>query len=187
MSKGLIMDKIWFTSDTHFGSERTLELSKRPFDNTRQMDAALILNWNSVVDNEDTVYHLGDFGNADIISNLNGKRIFVIPGNNDDYDILDRLREDKRVFFIRNNYILKKSCTGISFDLQLVHEPEFGAGDGNFFLFGHIHQLQMIKENGLNVGTDCHRFFPIDTATILFYHNAILNHYDKNVFMGRIG
>lgn len=96
----------WFTSDTHFGSDRTLELSVRPFSNTRKMDATLILNWNSVVGQEDTVYHLGDFGNGDAIQYLKGKRIFVLPGNNDDSDVLDRLREDERVYFIRNNHIL---------------------------------------------------------------------------------
>lgn len=71
--------------------------------------------------------------------------------------------------------------------VQLVHEPEFGRGVDKFFLFGHIHQLQMVKKNGLNVGTDCHRFFPIDAETVLFYYKAITNHYDKNVFMKRLG
>ena len=57
------MSKIWFTSDTHFSSERTLELSKRPFKSVEEMDKILIENWNSVVGQNDTVYHIGDFGN----------------------------------------------------------------------------------------------------------------------------
>ena len=36
------MSKIWFTSDTHFSSERTLELSKRPFKSVEEMDKILI-------------------------------------------------------------------------------------------------------------------------------------------------
>ena len=49
------MSKIWFTSDTHFSSERTLELSKRPFRSVEEMDKILIENWNSVVgENEGT-------------------------------------------------------------------------------------------------------------------------------------
>ena len=37
----------WFaTSDTHFGAERTLELSRRPFRNVGEMDLTLISNWN---------------------------------------------------------------------------------------------------------------------------------------------
>lgn len=30
--------RIWFTSDTHFGSERTLRLSKRPFNSVEEMN-----------------------------------------------------------------------------------------------------------------------------------------------------
>lgn len=54
--------KLWFTADTHFSQQRTLELSKRPFDSVAQMDKQIIDNWNSVVSAEDTVYHLGDVG-----------------------------------------------------------------------------------------------------------------------------
>ena len=34
----IIMNKIWFTSYTHFGSERTLQLSKRSFKSVKEMD-----------------------------------------------------------------------------------------------------------------------------------------------------
>ena len=30
--------KIWFTSDTHFGSEKTIRKSVRPFKSTKAMD-----------------------------------------------------------------------------------------------------------------------------------------------------
>ena len=33
---------IYFTADTHFGSKRTLELSKRPFKDTDEMDNYII-------------------------------------------------------------------------------------------------------------------------------------------------
>ena len=79
------MSKIWFTGDTHFSSERTLELSKRPFRSVEEMDKILIENWNSVVGENDTVYHLGDFGNYEIIKQLNGS-INLIKGNYDRND-----------------------------------------------------------------------------------------------------
>ena len=40
---------IWFTSDTHFGAKRTLELSRRPFNTVREMDLEMISNWNKRV------------------------------------------------------------------------------------------------------------------------------------------
>ena len=49
-------------------------------------------------------------------------------------------------------------------------------------MFGHIHKLQMVKKNGLNVGVDCHNFKPISLEEVLWYKNAIENHYDINVF-----
>ena len=54
--------------------------------------------------------------------------------------------------------------------------------DKHFNLFGHIHKLCMIKSYGLNVSVDCHNFTPIDLDTVWFYHNAVLNHYDDEVF-----
>lgn len=54
--------KFFFTSDTHFGEQRTLELSRRPFQNTAEMDKTIIDNWNKKVGKDDVVYHLGDFG-----------------------------------------------------------------------------------------------------------------------------
>ena len=69
--------------------------------------------------------------------------------------------------------------TGIG-NLILVDEEKIDETNINFF--GHIHKLCMIKQYGLNVGVDCHNFYPIDLETVLFYHNAILNHYDIEVF-----
>ena len=71
--------------------------------------------------------------------------------------------------------------------VYLVHEPEKAKNPKLFYLYGHIHQLQMVKRNGLNVGTDCHQFRPIDWETIVFYYLAIVNHYDENVFMETLG
>jgi len=172
---------IWFTSDTHFGHARTLELSKRPFMDVFEMDWSMVANWNRLVGDEDSVYHLGDFGDPYYLKHLKGKYIYFLPGNYDKPDILEAMKKDERVRIIPNN-------TGIILNdskFYLIHEPEFGdaADPKPFYLYGHIHKLQMIKRNGLNVGVDCHHFKPINKDTVLFYENAILNHYDKNAFM----
>lgn len=79
----------WFTSDTHFGHRRILELGQgRPFETIEEHDSALASNWNSVVKPEDTVYHLGDVAlgpweaGLGTIKGLNGYKRFV-PGNHD--------------------------------------------------------------------------------------------------------
>lgn len=54
-------DHTFFTSDTHFGHANIIRFCKRPFENVEEMNEALIENWNKVVSDDDTVFHLGDF------------------------------------------------------------------------------------------------------------------------------
>lgn len=78
----------FFTSDTHFGHANIIRFCNRPFKNVEEMDEALIENWNQVVSEDDTVFHLGDFafgGSSvwkSIIPRLNG-HINLIIGNHD--------------------------------------------------------------------------------------------------------
>lgn len=82
------MGEIFFTSDTHFGHARIIELSGRPFADVAEMNDAIVERWNSVVSPDDTVYHLGDVALGPImdslanIARLNG-RIVLIDGNHD--------------------------------------------------------------------------------------------------------
>jgi calcineurin-like phosphoesterase family protein len=77
----------FFTSDTHFGDHRVLNLYPRPFVTTAEMDAELIRRWNERVGAGDEVWHLGDFARtarraAEVLSQLNGVK-HLIAGNND--------------------------------------------------------------------------------------------------------
>jgi calcineurin-like phosphoesterase family protein len=175
--------KLWFTSDTHFSSQRTLELSKRPFKSITDMDTAIVRHWNERVNHNDVVYHLGDFGATAFLSLLNAGEIRVIAGNYDDASTLKKLQADRRVRIIENNTVVQLR----DYDFHLIHEPDKANNPENFYLFGHIHKLQMVKRNGLNVGVDCHDFSPVDVETILFWQNAINNHFDHNVFMPHLG
>ncbi len=82
-----------FTSDTHFGDHRTLNIHKRPFASVAEMDEALIEAWNQVVGEGDEVWHLGDFARrlADVpklLERLHGRK-HLIRGNNDPAGIED--------------------------------------------------------------------------------------------------
>ena len=54
-------DKVFFTSDTHFGHAGIITFCHRPFQDVAQMNETMIANWNRVVGPEDIVFHLGDF------------------------------------------------------------------------------------------------------------------------------
>jgi calcineurin-like phosphoesterase family protein len=177
--------KIWFTADTHFGHKRTLELSKRPFTSVEEMDWSIIRNWNSVVTDRDTVYHLGDVGDFNKLAHLKGD-IVLVPGNYDNEYISGGSRVEITKRLAGRKLEIASIGTFLNIDglpIKLVHEPSKGLDTESVFcLFGHIHKLQMVKRYGLNVGVDCHNFYPIDWDTVLFYRNAILNHYDEEVF-----
>ena len=81
----------WVTSDLHFGHANILKFcpKTRPFNTTNHMDEAIISEWNSKVQPEDVVFHLGDAtftSNArtirDLISRLNGTIVWI-DGNHD--------------------------------------------------------------------------------------------------------
>jgi len=171
---------VFFTADTHFGSERVIHWSQRPFSTAAEMDNRIIANWNNIVTNQDTVYHLGDFGELDKLTELNGQIIFL-PGNADTPEMVDVIAASCDVIDPNTVITLEDD------NFQLVHEPDEAQPSDNFYLFGHIHKLQMVKRNGLNVGVDCHNFCPIPSETVLFYRNAILNAYDENVYLETLG
>jgi calcineurin-like phosphoesterase family protein len=174
---------IYFTADTHFGHDRTRILHKRPFDNVEEMNATLIHNWNKVIKETDTVYHLGDFGVPDpnILRQLNGAMYFLPSQDYDEREVVDFL-SGRAVIIQPNTVIIEEGQA-----LQLVHEPLTATAGGGFYLFGHIHRFQMVKRNGLCVSSDAHFFTPISLETVLFYKNAIENFYDENVFVERLG
>lgn len=61
------------------------------------------------------------------------------------------------------------------------HEPTYPS---EFVLFGHIHGRGQGKENGTDVGTDCHRYTPISMDDVWWFHNAC-QYWDDNVFYPR--
>lgn len=79
---------IFFTSDTHFGHKNIVQYSNRPFDSVGHMNEAIIANWNAMVRDDDTVFHLGDVALGpwvewdSILTRLNGIKTLVV-GNHE--------------------------------------------------------------------------------------------------------
>ena len=189
---GKIIGKTFFTADTHFGSERALTLSRRPFDSVEEMDNEMVRRWNNMVGENDTVIHLGDFGDLNARNRLNGK-IILIQGNYEEE--LDPV-EVRRALKETDVYITGTEKEHATMALKhnsclyvLVHRPmDCNRGEDIdrsqiFNLFGHIHGRQFVKKFGIDVGVDCNHFAPITWETVEFYQNAIVKgYYDDNVF-----
>lgn len=87
-----MQNNIFFTSDTHFLHDNIIRMSGRPYADVKEMESALIDNWNREVTRRDTVYVLGDFAISygkkhakdvnRILDSLVGNKI-LITGNHD--------------------------------------------------------------------------------------------------------
>ena len=77
---------VYFIADTHFGEENIRLYENRPFVDITEMDNVLQKRWNSHVNQQDTIYVLGDFGangqEKEILAQLNGRK-FLVKGNHD--------------------------------------------------------------------------------------------------------
>ena len=82
---------VYFSSDNHYFHANIIKYCSRPFRDVGEMNAAMVDNWNSVVSDEDVVFHLGDVsaGLRDrvddfkaLIGSLRGKKV-LIRGNHD--------------------------------------------------------------------------------------------------------
>ena len=148
--------KIFLISDSHFGHKNIIKYCNRPFDNVEDMNSILIKNWNSVVDNEDYVYHLGDFGLGTkdeliaIGNKLNGHKILVM--GNHDHMSKTAYKECGFDEVYENPVLIQNpKChlpDGIN-KLLLSHEPvNLGNNDDILNIHGHLHGCK--KYYGVN-------------------------------------
>lgn len=184
---------MWFTSDTHFGQQRTLELSRRPFPDVLSMDLEMISNWNKRVTMNDTVVHAGDFVDPEslearlpyLLSILNFKSLIWVMGNYD-RDHIDKImpivKSSGRDINIRiDDYRFTSESPKNSF--VVVHEPNdfpIHASPDDIILFGHIHGRAFAKTNGFDLGTDYHHYAPISIDQVNWFANA-MRYWDYNV------
>lgn len=123
---------IYLIADTHFGDPDIIKVCDRPFKDTKEMDDMIVSNWNDVVNENDTVYLLGDVGKLNRVHELNGI-INLVKGNHDNQTI-----ESYKVNGINMVYdlpiVLKEFFI-------LSHEPiSYIQPNGVFAnIFGHVH------------------------------------------------
>ncbi len=184
----LYKPKLFFISDTHFSQinkVRTKEFMIGPADQT---DHEYIKNWNSVVGKNDIVYHLGDFGNYNIIKQLRGN-VILICGNYEMQDIKNSNFETFKQNLINLGFkdvvldgiVLDKKTLGIP--IYLTHKPE-NTKSNMFNLFGHVHSLKPLKKNGFNVCAEYHNFTPLSEYFVKNYINFIISaQNDPNCFV----
>lgn len=169
---------IWITSDTHFNHFNIIKYCNRPFSSVEEMNETIIENWNKVVSEGDTVYHLGDFalGNKSLIPNilkrLNGHINFIM-GNHDNLSIMEKLSSEDHLitdlFWEEVIKVGKKTIILNHFPFSSLPDPT--ANYPLIQLHGHVHSTPDKQWNYFNnqydVGVDNNNFTPINLAELL--------------------
>jgi len=169
---------IWFSSDWHYGHKNMTygesvwsdkENKTRKFDTTQKMSRALVESINKYVQQDDTIYFLGDFAFAGIENiynfwkQLNCKNIHFIPGNHDHHikknrilpncvttslgQIMDLNENSKHISssHAQDLFHMLPELTTITYEKQLIvlsHYPIDqweDMGHGSIMLHGHCH------------------------------------------------
>lgn len=181
--------EVFFTSDTHFGHSNIIKYCARPFNNTDEMDEALINNWNAKVPKDGIVYHLGDFAWGSINywkkirEQLNGE-IILIYGNHD-----EKYLNNKFMYKLFKEVTPQKKIWINKIPIYMNHYPFLCFGGSykglgaTWQLFGHVHSNPR-SEEGLDhkrlvncfptqydVGVDNNNFTPISFDELYSYIN----------------
>lgn len=135
----------YIISDTHFGHEKIIEYGQRPFGGINEMNTELQRRWNRVVDEEDTVFHLGDVRHHPDphdegfwLDQLRGN-IVLIRGNHDD-------PPDDFPYHVMESAVIQHG----RYEFYLEHQP---VGFSGWQIHGHAHNNDLVSYPFIHQGT----------------------------------
>lgn len=164
------MSNIFFVSDTHFDHENFLKFTDdagnkiRPFSSVEEMNEFMIERWNSVVRDEDKIYHLGDVTMrakdfARIASRLKGHKRLLL-GNHDDGKDVNLTRWFQKVqlwrLFKDQNFV----CTHIPIRSEQFRKVQYN-------VHGHIHQNVIDDPQYVNVCVEQTNYTPLSMEELV--------------------
>lgn len=167
--------KVFVISDSHFFHWKICEYCNRGFPDVKTMNSYMITEWNRVVDVDDVVFHLGDFGFS---SFLNIKRVFdrlngvkyLVMGNHD---------RRRSVGWWTNIGFIKVFKNPITFNDKVIlsHYPQRNNHILN--IHGHIHNngydSEFVYRNHVNVSVEEIDYKPRLLNNILEKRSVIVN------------
>lgn len=156
----------YFTSDTHFSHQNIILYTHRPYSSVKEMNEAMIENWNKVVKPEDDIYHTGDFAFCPpedacrILKSLNGHK-YLIEGNHDRKNLRDRNFRDcfEWIDKLAGIEIHKQNIVLCHYAMRVWDQSH----RNSWCLFGHSHNSLPDDPTSLSmdIGVDANNFTPI--------------------------
>ena len=162
------VNKIWLTSDHHFGHRNIIYYEQRGFDSVKLMNEFMVYSWNKLVQPDDTVIHMGDFALCDkstarsIFNSLNGTK-YIIIGNHDRGP-----KGLKDIGFDTAEYWMQGVLLNSRKSLLFIHNIA-DAKDRIYdhIICGHVHSLWKTLGNAINVGVDIFDYKPVRLYDII--------------------
>jgi len=176
---------IYLIGDTHFYHNNIIEYCNRPFKSSLEMNDIIIENWNSIITEDDTVIHLGDFAIGydrenynnkkdcyiDLMRKLNGEKILV-RGNHDHEsvsfykdigfeEVYDYFVYEDILFFHYPLKIDKYTKKEQKEMIERVKKEQF-----NYVIHGHIHNNSETLKNHFNCSIENINYKPIEFEEI---------------------
>jgi calcineurin-like phosphoesterase family protein len=175
-----------YISDLHFGHKNVIGFDHRPFADSDEMDSALIELWNGRVQEDDTVYIVGDicFCNkrpADwYLRQLKGHKILVL-GNHDG----EIMNNPKALHYLEGIGKIMEIHDGEK-EIVLCHYPMADwngcVSRGTWHIYGHIHNRKdeayhymKTKERALNAGCMINNYTPASFNELVRNNEAFKN------------
>lgn len=179
----------YFTADLHLGHQNIIKYCGRPFHSVGEMNAALVANWNAVVDPHDSVHVLGDVAmgrreeSMPLIGRLSGHKI-LYPGNHDrcwyghgqralrlEQEYLDagfdEIRQGSHAMTVGNREVLLCHLPYQGDSGETERYAKFRPVDeGMWLLHGHVHEKWRQQGRMVNVGVDVWDFRPVPEKVI---------------------
>lgn len=186
----------FFTSDTHFGHARIIELSNRPFIDVDHMNTEIVRRWNETVMPNDIVFHLGDVAlgpiaeSLPIVGRLNG--YIVLVNGNHDRPFMTRGKPRFSEWVEKYNEVFNEVLTDTSYPLYLngerfvmSHFPYDGDSHGEEryredrpvdegipLIHGHTHMDNKVSVSNagtlqIHVGMDAWDYRPVSEDEVL--------------------
>ena len=153
----------YFTSDEHFGHTNIIRFCDRPFSSVEEMDEVLISNFNSIVTDEDTTIHAGDFTLTTkketvwrkYINRLNGNHIFLKGSH-------DKWLKNINASYMREENIEGQFLVVCHYAMRTWHRSHYNSWQ----LYGHSHgRLEPVGKQW-DIGVDNNNYFPLSFEDI---------------------
>lgn len=139
----------YFTSDFHLGHFNIIKYCQRPFKTLEEMDSIIIKNINERIDEEDTLFFLGDF------CMKRSSEASDAPQNAFEY--YRNQIKCKNIIFIKGNHDKNNSTKTIIQSLiieyggsriYLTHDPKYAKSEFGFNFCGHVHEKWQFQKLG---------------------------------------